>query len=1222
MKLPKLIDNQIKTLSTVLQEIAINHNHLSIATGYWDILGTLEIIESIKVYKKIRLIIGQEPLYNSYLNKMGLNTNVDEINEKFPDIFFKSDLENIGINNNHEEIRNTAKLLAKMIDEKILEVKIFKKPMLHAKAYIFGNYDSDNAVGIVGSSNLTGAGLTRNAELNSLEDDYRVVTFQPKSQNQENGHLSWFDGYWNHPDALEWSGNFKQLIETSQFGDLTYGPYDVYIKTLMEVYPDELLPPTRLKKDTEDILYSFQNRNAGILINKLKKTKMAILSDSVGLGKTITAGAVIKHYLDENKGKSNIIVIPPAALKQQWVDDLASVLKVDHLDGAYNIISQQDISALEKVYEDYNKEWRKTKNIDLFVIDEAHNLRNKDSKRNQVILKLLQQHPESHVLMVTATPINNALLDIVNLIQLAAKGSISSIPVSYIRPNGTDIERMDFYDALKRIQTLIKKAKTTEEVETILKRVKPTIHEGLKHYLVRSTRQGVETEGGIIDKLGNKKIFPKSNVESINYSYNESTNNKIIEIITKNERISFENINPLKLNLKSLSLLTQQSSHPIDIIKVALNKPENLKEIYGLSEKDTKKIRLYFEEANKSAVVNILQIIYLLGFAPYKPAVYQHKYYGKNIDEIRAFDQLPNDISIQLILHNLLHVTWLKRLESSPYALLLSLKNYKERLEMFSYHLEKGYILSLKDINLLEAHYDGEDIEQAFSDYDKYIEERNRLKKENKNYDELESYGVEKIIANKDVYNIEKLKIDVERDKKILNVLIDLLSVLSTPKNDAKLLELVNHIKSKIIENKYGNKIIVFSFFADTINYLRQNLNSLMLEFIPDFNEKAEYITGQSFNTENIVRRFSPISKKYNVNSMNTELDFLFATDVLSEGQNLQDAGHLINYDLHWNPVRMIQRNGRINRIGSRYSEVLIANMKPTYELELYLNLVSRLEGKINTIKNTVGLDQGVLNTKDENPIDFIEKYYSKGELPDLGDDFLASSDNFVSDLRIFLGTNPKDSIDYRRISGIPKGKWNYLPQITEFKKSYISLVNIKGSTISSKKEFKDALFVEIEEDQNELKAYYIDQTKALQFIKTSVGDNERKVDLIKVDRKKIFARVVAEAKRQAMNTDTTYKLKANKIAALSAILEYLTDGKNIDYKGVIEKGVNKTNVRDDLERILNKANSEVKNLGSLNINTINQFKIIFTEIYESQSEEREIDESELILVYGVLNTF
>jgi superfamily II DNA/RNA helicase len=346
----------------------------------------------------------------------------------------------------------------------------------------------------------------------------------------------------------------------------------------------------------------------------------------------------------------------------------------------------------------------------------------------------------------------------------------------------------------------------------------------------------------------------------------------------------------------------------------------------------------------------------------------------------------------------------------------------------------------------LEAHYDGEDIEQAFSDYDKYIEERNRLKKENKNYDELESYGVEKIIANKDVYNIEKLKIDVERDKKILNVLIDLLSVLSTPKNDAKLIELVNHIKSKIIENKYGNKIIVFSFFADTINYLRQNLNSLMLEFIPDFNEKAEYITGQSFNTENIVRRFSPISKKYNVNSMNTELDFLFATDVLSEGQNLQDAGHLINYDLHWNPVRMIQRNGRINRIGSRYSEVLIANMKPTYELELYLNLVSRLEGKINTIKNTVGLDQGVLNTKDENPIDFIEKYYSKGELPDLGDDFLASSDNFVSDLRIFLGTNPKDSIDYRRISGIPKGKWNYLPQITEFKKSYISLVNIKGN--------------------------------------------------------------------------------------------------------------------------------------------------------------------------------
>ena len=337
MKLPKLIDNQKNNLSSILNEIAKNHTNLSIATGYWDVLGTIEIIDSIKDYDSIRLIIGQEPIYSSYLKKMGLNSNIDEINARFPDSFFKSDLEDIVTHNQYEEIRKAVSLLAKMLEEKRLQVKVFKKPMLHAKAYIFGDFESDNAIGIVGSSNFTGAGLLRNAELNSLEDDYRVVTYQPRSENQENGHLSWFDSYWVHPDAIEWSGNFKDLLQYSPVGDLTYGPYDTYIKTLMEVYPDELLPPTLLSEETADVLYAFQNRNAGILINKLKKRKMAILSDSVGLGKTITAGAVIKHYLDQFEGKANILIIPPAALKQQWIDDLASVLRVDHLDGAYNI---------------------------------------------------------------------------------------------------------------------------------------------------------------------------------------------------------------------------------------------------------------------------------------------------------------------------------------------------------------------------------------------------------------------------------------------------------------------------------------------------------------------------------------------------------------------------------------------------------------------------------------------------------------------------------------------------------------------------------------------------------------------------------------------------------------------------------------------------------------------------------------------------------------------
>ena len=250
-------------------------------------------------------------------------------------------------------------------------------------------------------------------------------------------------------------------------------------------------------------------------------------------------------------------------------------------------------------------------------------------------------------------------------------------------------------------------------------------------------------------------------------------------------------------------------------------------------------------------------------------------------------------------------------------------------------------------------------------------------------------------------------------------------------------------------------------------------------------------------------------------------------------------------------------------------------------------------------------------------PIDFIEKYYNTGELPDLEDDYLAHTDTYINDLRVFLGRNDKESVDYLRVSSISKGKWNYLPESTDFRKSFISLVKIKSNTVSSKKEFKDMFFVEIEEDKDEFKAYYIDQTKALEYIKAIPEDNKRALDSIKTNRKRISSRVLAEAKRQAKNPDAYYQLKPSKLKALSYVVDYLVDTAKIDYKGIIEKGVNKTNVRDELEKILNKVSSEMKTVGSLQISTIIQFKDIFSEIYVSQSEEKEVNESDLILVYA-----
>ena len=200
-------------------------------------------------------------------------------------------------------------------------------------------------------------------------------------------------------------------------------------------------------------------------------------------------------------------------------------------------------------------------------------------------------------------------------------------------------------------------------------------------------------------------------------------------------------------------------------------------------------------------------------------------------------------------------------------------------------------------------------------------------------------------------------------------------------------------------------------------------------------------------------------------------IDYLFATDVLSEGQNLQDAGILVNYDLHWNPVRMIQRNGRINRLGSEFEEVIIANMKPEDSIELYLNLVARLEKKIDTIKNTVGLDQGILSVEDVNPMEFIEdtkKLYSGNTeeasktLEHLGedDDILSWTNDHVYKLREFMAKN--DQVEIDRIRSIPDNKWGYLPQHTDaaYDKS-LSLLRVEGKTSITNQPINQTFFVE-----------------------------------------------------------------------------------------------------------------------------------------------------------------
>lgn len=1220
---PQFIDNKRKTLAETLRTIAPNYNVLRIATGYWDLAGTLELIDELKNYTKIQLLIGQEPIANHLQKKF--NISVDE-NDLFPDSYVQSDLEDYGTTNQINDLRETARKVVTLIKEGHLEVKVFRQPRLHAKAYIFGELGDGKSVGIIGSSNFTKAGLTTSQELNFLTDDYKIVEFEPKTDNQENGHITWFDELWDDLGAEDWTGDFTEIISNSPVGDKTYGPYDVYIKTLMEVFPDELIDMSPFDTDIEKVLHEFQNQNALSLRRKLDTMGVAMLSDSVGLGKTITAAAIIKQYIHDDK--VNIAIIPPASLKQQWIDELESDRwnLVEHRD--FEIYTQQDSNKIEELIEKSKSRRHTRDEIDLFVVDEAHNLRNSGSTRHQQILELFQENPNAKILLLTATPINNSLMDFANQIQLGSKGDLVSVNVPYATGN-SQLEYIDFFEALKRIQSQVSRAeKNAGKLDWNIYR--KSLTSGIRHYLVRSTRQGVIKRNAMKRSVEGQKLFPDTKVEQFSYSYGKDNSKLVKAIIEAQISNVFEGLDPRLLNLAFVSEITQRTIHPIDLYynihKLQMNNQnEQVLEDNDISEKYLD-IKILNSNMSETVIPLLFQLINFLGFTPYKPDSYRNEIYGKSIPEVRSMN-ISSKIRTQLAIHNMLHVTWLKRLESSMMALKKSISNYKHRIEFFENWLEKGYIINLSDASLLENEY-GEDIDRAFEDYEQYLAESEEAMDGDEEY--IKKRGIERKAADESIYNLVQLRKDIDRDKSVINLLLNSLDILTEEGADEKLNAFVTRLCEQINEGIHGGKVLIFSFFSDTVDYLRDTLPQLLEDKIPGFNKQSAFVSGNSKEVENIAKRFSPNSKKYQLKAGEVELNFLFATDVLSEGQNLQDAGILVNYDLHWNPVRMIQRNGRINRLGSCFDEVLIANATPSDDLETYLKLVRILERKIDTINSTVGNDQSILG-EEANPIEFNDMldYYNENEvtaskaaskLENQGDP-LDWTDDYSLELRAFLEEHKEDG-EVERIKAIPKGKWNYLPPSKETildPSEVIGLYTTNGKITGTGEKIKDVGFVKIAFSGQSrgpfrsIKTEYMEEQEALKRIRTAPTDNAINMDSIKVNREEYISKGKVEVKVQFDSNKTVFDLKPSHIKSLEIVGTYFT----LDVLGLVRKGIKRSNEKREFEQLVRKLNKEVKESGAPYSTTIRKFEVFIKKLLDKENQEQKIDKIEGVLFYA-----
>jgi ERCC4-related helicase len=1038
---PKIIDNQRVQLQEVLKAQALKHSKLSIATGYWDLEATASLLEELEGLKRIRLLIGREPLIPRH--------QLSAPEQEFPGDDFKYDLANLAPDSN---LKETAARLRKWIESGKLEVKVFTGSFLHAKAYIFGDFDSKDAVGIIGSSNFTRNGLLHNTELNALEPDHRVVAFQPKSESQDTGHLAWFQGMWENPLAVEWTEKFGQIIEQSPVGDLFYSPFEMYMKTLHVLFNEEL-EDEQVDEDEKlfgKTLFDFQKKNTRALIRRLKKYQVAMLSDSVGLGKTTTAINVIKEYFSAPEGKKRVEIICPKSIVKQWEKELTTEGIFGHtpitLQNPKEIESKQELDNIAAV--------------SLFVIDESHNLRKSSGVRFNQMLAWIRKNPKAHVLLLTATPINNNLSDLSNQILLGAGGDQDIMKIT-IADGNKQVVSISFYQAIENLKKKISQdIKRTGKID--YQHIRNVITPIIRTFVVRRTRQGIEKEYGALEIDGQLRSFPKVIPGVSEYAFDPKNLAAIKEISSE------------VINLEHLYQVA-----PEDL----MDKCKDLVHPYHQALK-IKPVEQQLE-ASTSPMFYIFQLIMTLGFVPYRWMMYQTKYHGKTRQQIGELN-LPagesKKLLLQLGIFGILRTVFLKRMESSVSAMRTSVDTYLAKLEIFERGILEDRIVPISDIEAVQASFDEDEDEEV-------------------DLDLLEKTTLE-FIEEK---NFEKHAIleDIKIEKALVRLIVRQLEVIE--KDDSKIKAFASEIDQLRAANPKA-KVLVFSYFSDTVKYLQENI----FKYSTTSNKATSGFVGTSNrgDSEKLASLFSPKSKLYSLKPDETELNLLISTDVLSEGQNLQDCGILINYDLHWNPVRMIQRNGRVNRLGSDFPEVNVINMKPESELDGYLKLIQRLQGKIDIIRNTIGTDTPVLD-EPENPIEYadaVSDIYSKDlqkrmkalEDAEKAADFLFAEDEFVMDLKTFYA-DPQFTEEYKKeVFGISPGKWGVLPKLELGEKPKSAVIGL-SSLLNTDGEVANHQFVEVNPQTMTVNA--IGTLQALDHIRTGLTQNERSRDASSIDK-------------------------------------------------------------------------------------------------------------------------
>ena len=789
----------------------------------------------------------------------------------------------------------TLRRLSAQLKEEKVRVKLYVAEPLHAKLYLAYSPDSNRnkIAAILGSSNLTYSGLTKQGELDAdIENNRDLEALR-----------DWFEDRWNDRFCIDITQELIEAIDNSWAGEEDIPPYYIYLKTAYHLSADArngvkefTLPP-----EFQHELFDFQQTAVKIAARHLNSEKRggAMIGDVVGLGKTITACAIAKIY--EMTYASSTLIICPANLQDMW----------DKYRKRYDL--KADIMSIAKPIDIDNARYYR-----LIIVDESHNLRNEQGKRYQNIKALIERQ-DCKVLLLTATPYNKDFSDLSSQLKLfiSEDDDLGIRPEEYIRELGGDRAFLQ-----KHSEVFIRSIKAFEKSGHL-----DDWQELMKLFLVRRTRTFIKDNYAKTDEKTGRKYL----------EFNDGRKNFFPE--RKPKAIKFD------------TMPGDQYSRLYSEEMIAMMEELRLPR-YGLSQ---------YEDTTKTADVSSTD-----------------KRLLENLS--RAGQRMMGFCKS----------TFFKRIDSSGFSFLLTLYRHILRNAVFIHAIENKLPLPIGDENNLpEEWMEDADVNDIFSDGEEEGLGDNLIDipTDMKVYmEKARQYYM--LLTQKDnvawiesTYFKRSLKTHLKQDCEKIIQMIRLCDKWN-PLTDQKL----NQLEELLNKTHGTEKVLVFTQYSDTANYIYRQLRKRGFSHI-------DRATGGSKNPTAIVERFSPLSNRANVPA-EYELRILVATDVLSEGQNLQDAHVIVNYDLPWAIIRLIQRAGRVDRIGQEAEEIFCYSFFPAEGVEKIIRLRSRLNARINENANIVGSDEvffegneqnlrdmyneksGSLDDEDDNDVDLASQAY------------------------------------------------------------------------------------------------------------------------------------------------------------------------------------------------------------------------------------------------------